>query len=824
MFLLKQKEHSMMRHMGLSSVCIVIFLFATSLKASVQGFDWLSPESLNQELVHTQKTKSAKHAFDESSQQDAADIKDLRQMLRSFESGSESTVDDLEAREAPARDWLQALEARAVTTLKNKRQDNDLRSRQMSRSTVCRLAKSENFFECQTITEVIRENNTRRIFASEPIIIAPSEVRVSVGVEDEESTTPYKKVADLKDSNKSTLQKDQIQIFKASTGVVAVDGGEIVFDDIALTKTLLLSDDVKKKFVSVFVRDTNLATAEFNSEAVQIRLQGKSPGSSELFIVSKDAISIIPIRIRDKSRESMMALAKTSADGAVVGNSSIKKSPLDLSVPAQIASIDSLDRAASSYHASLGEDHRIGSNTDVAKNQKANDFDVDSSITNVNVLSSASGVIFAHAHSKLGFSKAFVRVIDERSTWDLTSVYPVGGVTLKVVGTDFSATSDSQGYIEIPDFPVGSRALVEIRDRNGIYIATVSELVGDQSSRYKSTAQVVMLRRYLTYDYSSRLASVTQNMALGSFCATIGISSDDRQSMKGIRIGIDRGVSGPYYFNETGYLDTRLSATSSNGRFCLFNVDPGPLTIGVVEKIGAAMKSTVVMTFGGRHVEEYIGLRDESYLSTSVAGIATASEQLSSDLSKSNSYLAVDGAEISAIGSGELLVNMDDSLYSSATPILPIRGRAWTVNQSGEHETSVQALNLRRSPYRQVTAMLPRGFVEDMMYYAQADHNLDLASVVVEHASVSGQGKDSVKIRLIDVYGRDVGDGWSFSDQPISKAIYFNVPAGIYSVIIESLGGQWLASDTILAYPESSTVVKTGAHLETKIIEMSAQN
>ena len=111
-----------------------------------------------------------------------------------------------------------------------------------------------------------------------------------------------------------------------------------------------------------------------------------------------------------------------------------------------------------------------------------------------------------------------------------------------------------------------------------------------------------------------------------------------------------------------------------------------------------------------------------------------------------------------------------------------------------------------------------------MANYAQQSQDPDLATVVVEHAAIAGQGSESVKIRLVDPSGHDVGDGWYFADAPTAKAVFFNVPAGVYSVVVETASGHWLAADTLMADPETSTYVRTGAPLEKHLTTTSAAN
>jgi hypothetical protein len=244
-------------------------------------------------------------------------------------------------------------------------------------------------------------------------------------------------------------------------------------------------------------------------------------------------------------------------------------------------------------------------------------------------------------------------------------------------------------------------------------------------------------------------------------------------------------------------------------------VEPGPVTVAFSARGDQQQLAGVIGLIGGRHTEEAFDLSQAKFLSTTLTTIATANEQLGSDGARANLNTIVEQADIYAVGTGQLMVPVESGLMTTATKVLPVKGRVLAVSaSSGDFEISVQPINVKMPISRQITTLIPNGFISDMSVLAQTIHNIDQGSVIVEHGNLSGHGNDGIKMRLVDSFGRDVGDGWYFADQPVSKAIFFNVPPGMYGLVIETASGHWIAAETVFVYSESVSVVKTGSQLE----------
>lgn len=784
----------------LAKACAMFFallFFSNTLYAFEQSQDWLAVERIPQTIKLDRSASSWKN-FDDVVLPTSRDIRSMMNASAS-DIDFDHSVSELETSQEIAADaWLAGIPQNTIKT------NNHGAS---SVKTECQLNFANGNYECASW-------NLQTIATHEPrvTILAPAvhpEVSKQEPLSDEVLTdmlgAPNNSLA-VKSPAQS--QKNRVlKFFRGAAGLVTTEGGKILFKDPQETVTIQMAPEVKKKHISMFVRDPSVMAYDNSSG----QLRALNSGNTELFVVSQDRISIIPVSIPP---------AAIAPQAVVAASTKPSTSQYDLELPSNLASVDVLDRAASGIHATYGG-LSAGDNKGISGAIPA-DLQVPNEMTTLNGVEDGT-VTFIRAKAKATFGRMMVRLVDERSQWDKSRLYPVGGVRLRLVGTEFESRTDGQGYIEISDMPVGARVFAEILDNSGATMPGFAEIVYDPSATTRERAQVIMVRRYLSLDYAARMAGVVQNMEKSSLCTTILDSSIHRKAVAGVRVSANGQAVGPFYFNDLGYVDTRLPATSSNGRFCFFNIEPGAVALGI-QRGDQAVQVAVMMTARGLHSEDYIGLDDARHLTTTVASIATASDQLSSDNERANRYFSVEQAEVAVVGGKDQMVPIDEGVYTSGNPALPVRGRVWTVATSADFETSLQASSIKLPGSRQIMSLLPRGFVDDMSNYAQQNQDPDLGTVVVEHAAISGQGSESVKIRLVDPAGRDVGDGWYFADSPTAKAVFFNVPPGVYAVVVETASGHWLAADTLMADGETSTFVRTGAPLEKHLTNTSASN
>lgn len=784
------------------AVAVLSFIFADKTFAS-QSNDWLAVERTTI-TEHLARNELALRSFEDSVAVIAATSRDVRSMMSGTDTEYHPSVSDLEtAVEISAKTWIAGLPqpSQKVLAVQHAKHMN----------TECQLNFANGNYECASWSAV-RETAVQ----PQVTILAPV-AQVEEPVQKELSDDAITRMLGVPAPTpvKQTVVQAKLRtlkFFRGAAGLVTTEGGKIALHDPQEVVAIQMAPEVKSKHISMFVRDP----AMLAYDAATNRLRALNTGSTELFVVSQDRISIIPVTIAPAAAVAIAAETLAKAKRKI-------PAAADLEMPSNLASVDVLDHAAGVHATFAGLSQSNGSTANNSRGSKAEDLQIPSEMTSLDSSADDATVSFVRAKAKATFGRMMVRVVDERSQWDGTNIYPVGGVRVRLVGTEFESKTDGQGYLEISDMPAGARVFAEIFANNGSTMPGFAEIVFDPAAIDKAHAQIIMVRRYLSLDYAARMANVVQNMENASLCATMLDSSVHRKAVAGVRLSANKSSVGPFYFNDLGYLDTRMPATGNNGRFCFFNMEPGAVALGI-QKENRTVQAVVMMTARGRHTEETIGLDDARHLTTTVASVATASDQLSSDIDRANKYLSVEQAEVAVVGGKDQMVPIDEGVYTSGNPVLPIRGRVWTVAESSDFETSLQASSIKLPGSRQITSLLPRGFVDDMANYAQQSQDPDLATVVVEHAAITGQGSESVKIRLVDPSGHDIGDGWYFADTPTAKAVFFNVPAGVYSVVVETASGHWLAADTLMADPETSTYVRTGAPLEKHLTTTSASN
>jgi hypothetical protein len=570
--------------------------------------------------------------------------------------------------------------------------------------------------------------------------------------------------------------------------LLSVAGGKINFSKENEAKKIILGSDVKAAEWSVFVRDPAAIAWDEASKT----LTSKKAGDTEMFVVTPGRISIIAVEVAG-SLEIPSAKPIPAATATAVN------------ISPELASLDGLDKAASKgdLSASFASDGRqpAAGPVDLMVGEE-------STVIGEDGLTPVAQIVRAKAKAK--FESIKLKVVDDRS---LVSGYnfPISGVRVKVAGTDFAELTDARGEIEVRDIPTGARILVEISDARGYIMPQVTEIVADRDGVSRSVVQTIRARRFSSMDLIARSGGVVQDMRKASFCGTVHQGS---QPSTDVKVALDALAIGPFYFNNLGLLDLRRSGTGSNGQFCFFNVEPGPVGLSIQRVGERAPLAGVISLVGGRHSEEAFDINDARHVSTTLTAVASANEQLGSEVERANRHELIEQSEIFAVGAGHMMMPMDDAIMTTATRVLPVKGRVWTVSAASDFETMVQPISAKASVSNQISTLIPNGFVSDMAVFANTVHNSESGSVVIEHGQLTGHGSDPVKFRLVDSSGRDVGDGWYFADQPVAKAVFFNVPPGAYALIVESGSGHWIASETTAVYSEAVSFVKTGSPLE----------
>lgn len=558
----------------------------------------------------------------------------------------------------------------------------------------------------------------------------------------------------------------------------AVDPERLAFDAIGETASVQIEGNLPDD-LALFVRDN--AVAEFSKSGLSIT--AKKAGATELYVVAGGKMNIIPLTVKDSGHPFDLKIPNTllSLDGIVHGGSASALFP----GIEQAQNLDSAGQAPASAAAEGAASDALALNAEPA--------DISADVASV----------FYNERAKAQYQTVKIKVVDDRTPIDQEAgrAFPAAGVDIKVIGTKFSARTDAAGNAQIPEAPRNARLMVTVSDQHGVYRPSVAEIQASQ------TTQTVRLMRSFSFDGFADIVQSAQHAALGSLCVRL-IDEETGGPIAGYRLVLDSAAEGPYYFNSYGFIDRSFAATGADGRACAFNVDPGPVTISVLE--GEALVATITKpVFPGYHMEDAIRFGRESLFRVQLASLAPAAVQLNADVATANSYLPVEYADVMHFGFADPMSFVDFGTLESKVPVPVFGGRLSLAVQTADFEPSIYSIpvNSRETP---VLPLAPRGFVEDMAVYAQVTYEPTLGSVLVEynhHESIAGE---SIALKLVDHNNNTRGEGWYFSDRPLTKALFFNVPAGVYQLQAETTDGYWLTSQVVYVYDENMTYVRLG--------------
>ena len=409
-----------------------------------------------------------------------------------------------------------------------------------------------------------------------------------------------------------------------------------------------------------------------------------------------------------------------------------------------------------------------------------------------------------------------LKLIDDRTpalALDGAKAFPVAGVQVYVAGAEFSSLSDSHGGVSLSDLPGASSLLLATNDASGIYVRTtaVVDIPGASRSSDKNSGAIVrdvVVARVFAFEAWTRMAGLVQDPGLGSLCLDFA-----GKSVGAIRAQIDVKAQGPFHFNADGVLDHSAAATLDGGRVCWFNIDAGPVNISAWQAERQVMAAEFPV-LAGRHTHERVSiLADVQGVHVQFARESSAHEQLSGE-ALAQRYMLETEQEAVLVATTQKFFETAPNIQGVGSQIFSPGSSTVVYLDSQDFEPAIY--RLRGAPSSREVAVLPaipRGFVQDMSVYAQQSQDFTDGSVLVEFSAVQGQGSGKLDIHLVNEYGQNVTEPWVFSDAPMSKALFFNVPPGIYSAIIESQSGGWLAAETVSVYGESLSVVQLGSPL-----------
>jgi len=403
-----------------------------------------------------------------------------------------------------------------------------------------------------------------------------------------------------------------------------------------------------------------------------------------------------------------------------------------------------------------------------------------------------------------------LKLTDDRTPSNGERAYPVSAAQVYVAGAEFSSTSDAHGVVALSDLPAGSSLLIASNDPSGTYVRTAAMV--DIPAAQKGAAlyqRELIVPRAFAFDAWTRMAGLVQDPALGSMCLDfVGKAVD------GIRAQLDVKSQGPFHFNRDGVLDHTASATLEAGRICWFNIDPGPVNVSAWRADRQVMASEFAV-LAGRHTHEKVRLVPDVHgFHVQFARESAAHEQLGGDAAVQR-YVLEDEQEAVLVATTQKLFSTGNQTQGVGSQTATEGGSAVVYLDSPDFEPAIYRVGSGNGISRDISVLpaVPRGFVQDMAVFAQQSQEFTAGSVLVEFSPRQGQGTEKIEFRLVNEYGHDVTEPWVFSDMPLTKAMFFNVPPGVYSLIIESKTGGWHGAETVSVYGEALSVVQSGSLL-----------
>lgn len=535
---------------------------------------------------------------------------------------------------------------------------------------------------------------------------------------------------------------------------------------------------------SLFVRDRSLV----RWEAGNARLVGLNEGQSEVYIVTPDQMLIVPVRI---------------------GEGDFPK----LAVPETLLSLSDVLRPQEfgSYngHGSLGADlggySLSDSEAEVAREQEELDL---------------AGPQYGRLLAKAEFTPMQLQLVDDRSRPELKKVFPAKGVTVNILGTEYSAKTDGTGLVLLKDVPNTGRFMVKAVDEQGRYLSTVTEIT-PQERTSQGLVRVRLMREEIfnVLTFQSRTA---QDQALASFCGRL---LDDGKPRSGVSVRIgnrfeaDDKALEPLYFAQ-GIPDREMAATGDDGRFCFFNIEPGLAEVDFYEG-DLYSQSMAIPLIGGSHLDQDLAYDSSHAVKVAINLGPTAGEELElSDLSAS--YRRLDYANLIAVGENEPFIFKRDGLLEAPEASMPYNGRLYAIASKEEFEPilySLNALQNNGSSAQVVRSLLPKGYLDDLYYqlvqengYDAQPYESDKGSLLIDFGHPEGFEEEPVHFKVMDLGGNEMKNAWYYGNQEaVTKAVYFNLEPGIYTVLVLSDQGQWIDVETTAVEYDTVSLIQRGS-------------
>ena len=394
------------------------------------------------------------------------------------------------------------------------------------------------------------------------------------------------------------------------------------------------------------------------------------------------------------------------------------------------------------------------------------------------------------------------QIVMQRSKIVPADLFPLEDIAVRINGSDAVGFTDRSGKVSFNGLPAGSRFFLNLTDeKSGRILPMVHEV---QLSEWEEWQPIIIkVLPYRTYEFYSRVYGFSQDVSKGSFCGQLVTP------IKEIEVDITvHYEDGPFYFGQHGP-DPRAPHIGSNGRFCFFNIEGG-LGELVFTRHGEMVDAQIVGFYSGRHQEVLLERNFENSISVRLSAEADAYHQLYQKSDIANSLEMVDYVQVLALGEDLELIPNEPGILDLSNEISGHMSRVYGLVQAGEFESLIFPIRIGERKERTTVALPQKGFLEDLYYEltvmggAPGEEGFDpsLGTILAHYSGEPGSAKD-IKLKLIDIFGEELENGWQFGDdsEGTTKVIFYNLIPGSYSLLAIDGRESWRDIDvTIVDY------------------------
>ena len=407
------------------------------------------------------------------------------------------------------------------------------------------------------------------------------------------------------------------------------------------------------------------------------------------------------------------------------------------------------------------------------------------------------------------YDKIRLQLIDEQSILEKKEIRPAAGVELKIIGTQYSEVSNAKGMGSFINVPHQSRFFVETSDTSHYYAPSIVE-VHSQEEVSGEPIRIKLMQKSLLHHLRA-IHGVVPSPFQASLCG-VAVGHDNKPLAGVHAFARYDAYSGSeaIYFSETG-LPGEARQTGPDGRFCFLALDEGPL--GVEFSQGREYIGSIpVNVFAGKHLDLTFPIFNQHELKTRIAALPHAKDIDLLPPNDSDRRSMVDMANLVAISDESLFQQIDFGYVGAVEPQNYYNGRSCYVNESPEFEYAYYCHDQGQDEH--VTSLIPNGFMSTVFQkYNMPFMITDFGSVLVEHGAMQGREHDTelVVIELVDSFGNQIENQVHISDKPTTRAVFYNLKPGAYTVITKTSQGYWLDMDTVRVYSDTTSYLRTGS-------------